>query len=64
MKFKKARGSQPLQPGDRVFLIAGPWQGYAGTYVGPMETPVGTMYEVKLDNGCSAGARLHWLQRA
>ena len=45
-------------PGDRV-VIEGPhpWKGHSGTLERWMDTPVGKMWRVKLDNGMSAGCR-------
>jgi len=45
-------------PGDRVVIVGPhPWKGHSGTLERWMDTPVGKMWRVNLDNGMSAGVR-------
>lgn len=54
--------NRPLQPGDRVLVVADhPWAGHSGTYVGNETTLVGPMFKVQLDNGLGCFAQRYQL---
>ena len=43
---------------DRVLIVGfHPWCGHIGIVTEKIQTPVGVMWRVELDNGCAAGVQ-------
>jgi hypothetical protein len=52
-----------IEVSERVILIGSHiWAGHSGVIIGVMDTLVGEMYNIELDNGINVGAKEHHIK--